>query len=302
MIQKKEKWRGNFTIPMTPFTEDNCVDEGVLRKEVQFCIERGVDGLVVPVMASEFELLSEKERQLMIRIPVEESARKVPVVAGCSAVNIPLAVDYAVYAEKVGANAVIAMPPYITCGLKPDFQMIYSYYKAISDAVSIPVWIQNSDIVPLSLDQVIKLCNEIENVKWVKEEVKPSTQRISALVKRNHPAVEGIMGGQGGKYLISEWARGSRGCITACEFCDIIQKIWDLLDDEKIEQAGKLFEQYLPALVLEELMGVAFCKEIMKRRGIFKNNKIRILQNPFDKDDMREIDRVWECIKPHLIW
>jgi dihydrodipicolinate synthase/N-acetylneuraminate lyase len=298
MVQKKEKWRGNFTIPMTPFTEDNCIDEGVLRKEIQFCIEKGVNGLVVPAVVSEFELLSEKERKLMIRIPVEESAGKVPVVAGCSAVNIPLAVDYAVYAEKVGANAVIAMPPYVSFWLKPDFQMIYSYYKAISDAVSIPVWIQNDDITTLSLDQVIKLCDEIENVKWVKEEVKPSTHMISELIKINHPAVEGIMGGQGGRYLISEWVRGSSGCIIACEFCDAIQKIWDLLDDGKMEQAEKLFEQYLPAFVLEELMGVAFCKEIMKRRGIFKNNKIRIQQNPFDKDDMREIDRVWERLGP----
>jgi dihydrodipicolinate synthase/N-acetylneuraminate lyase len=106
------------------------------------------------------------------------------------------------------------------------------------------------------------------------------------------------MGGQGGRYLISEWVRGSSGCIIACEFCDAIQKIWDLLDDGKMEQAEKLFEQYLPAFVLEELMGVAFCKEIMKRRGIFKNNKIRIQQNPFDKDDMREIDRVWERLGP----
>ena len=254
---------------------------------------------MVPVMVSEFRLLSEEERRMMIRVPVQVSDGRVPVVANCAAVNTPLAVSYAHYAEEIGADAVVAMPSYIR---RPDFDSIYAYYQAISDAVSIPVWIQNIGAMALSAEQVVRLCTEIKNVSWVKEEVQPSTHSISNLLSKNCAAVEGIMGGSAGRYMITEWARGAKGVIHACEFCDLVQKVWDLLDEGKEDQAGELYEHLLPALTLESLIGMAFAKEIMFRRGVLKNNRIRTLAHPIDKDDMREIDRVWERIQSHLIW
>jgi dihydrodipicolinate synthase/N-acetylneuraminate lyase len=292
-------WRGSFAIPMTPYDEEDRIDEDVLAAEIEFCIESGVGGLVVPVMVSEFRVLSEEERRTMIRVPVQVSAGRVPVVANCAAVNTPLAVSYARYAQEVGADAVIAMPPYV---LRPDFTTILAYYQAISDAVSIPVWIQNAGVVALSPDQIVQLCTEIENVSWVKEEVAPSTHSIGALVARNCPAIEGVMGGGGGRYMITERARGSKGVIHACQFCDVVQLIWDLLDAGEDEQAGDLYEHVLPALVLEGLMGMACAKEIMVRRGVFVNNRIRSHARPLDEEDVREIDRVWERIQPYLIW
>jgi len=139
-------------------------------------------------------------------------------------------------------------------------------------------------------------------VSWVKEEVMPSTHSIGALVSRNCPAIEGVMGGAGGRYMITERARGSRGVINACEFCDVVQRVWDLLDEGREYEAGDLFEHVLPGLVLEGLMGMAFAKEIMVRRGVLKNNRIRRHSKPLDADDMREIDRVFERIQAHLIW
>jgi 4-hydroxy-tetrahydrodipicolinate synthase len=295
----KDDWRGSFAIPMTPYDEQDRIDADVLADEVAFCVESGVGGIVVPVMVSEFFVLSEEERKLMIRVPVEVSAGRVPIVANVAAVNTPLAVRYAEYAQQVGADAVIAMPPYIG---RADFPTIRAYYQAISDAVSIPVWIQNADIAPISLDQVVTLCTEIENVKWVKEEVSPETQRIGALVGRRSPAVEGVMGGNGGRYLITEWARGAAGCILACEFADVIQRIWEMLDDGQEDEARDLFDVVLPGLVLEGIMGMAYAKEIMVRRGVFVNNRVRGQSRPLDDDDIREIDAYWARIEPHLVW
>ena len=292
-------WRGSFAIPMTPFDGADRIDKDVLAAEIEFCIESGVGGLVVPVMVSEFRLLSEEERRTMIHISVQVSSGQVPVVANCAAVNTPLAVSYARYAQEVGADAVIAMPPYM---LRPDFETIYAYYKAISDAINIPVWIQNAGVIALSPDQMAKLCTEIEHVSWVKEEVAPSTHSIGALMAKNCSAIEGVMGGSGGRYMITERARGSKGVVHACQFCDIVQRVWELLDEDKENQARDLYEYLLPALVLEGLMGMAFAKEIMVRRGVFKNNRVRSFAHPLDEDDIRDIDRVWERIQPYLIW
>jgi dihydrodipicolinate synthase/N-acetylneuraminate lyase len=292
-------WSGSFAIPMTPYDEEDRIDEDVLAAEIEFCIASGVGGLVTPVMVSEFRVLSEEERRTMVRVPVAASAGRVPVIANCAAVNIPLAVSYAQYAQKMGADAVIAMPPYT---LRPDSATIYAYYQAISDAVRIPVWIQNAGVASLSPDQIVRLCTEIEHVSWVKEEVHPSTHSIGALVSRNCAAIEGVMGGGGGRYMIAEHARGAKGVVHACQFCDVVQQVWDLLEAGREEDARDLHEHVLPGLVLEGLMGMAFAKEIMIRRGVFRNHRIRSQARPLDEDDMREIDRVWERIQPYLRW
>jgi 4-hydroxy-tetrahydrodipicolinate synthase len=294
-----KEWRGSFAIPMTPYDDKDRIDEDVLRAEIEFCITSGVGGIVVPVMVSEFRVLSEDERRTMVRVPVEVSNGRVPVVANCAAVNTPLAVSFARYAQETGADAVVAMPPYIRT---PDFPTIYGYYKAISDAVSIPVWIQNHTVAALSVAQVVQLCTELENVSWVKEEVDPETHSISRLLAQNCPAIEGVMGGAGGLYMVTEHARGSRGVVHACQFCDVVQRVWELLDEGQGQEAGDLFEKLLPGLVLERLLGMAYAKEIMIRRGVFKNNRIRASSQPFDEADWWEIDRVWERLQPYLIW
>jgi 4-hydroxy-tetrahydrodipicolinate synthase len=295
-----DSWRGIFAIPMTPFDEQDRVDEDALRAEVQFCIEAGARGLCVPVMVSEFQLLSEDERRLMIRVPVEMcKPAGVPVVANCAALSTPLAVAYARYAEEVGADAVIAMPPYM---LGTDFDSVFAYYRAIASAVNIPIWIQNANVAPLSIDQIVSICENIEGVNWVKQEVTPSTHTIGRLIERQSPAVKGVMGGAGGLYLMTERARGACGVIVACEYTDLLQRIWDLLDVGQDAEAQDLFDHLLPGIVLESLMGMSYAKEIMVRRGVLKNNRIRNQTRPLDAEDIREIDRVFARIEPFLTW
>lgn len=292
-------WRGSFAIPMTPYTDEDRIDVDVLAAEIEFCIESGVGGIPVPLMVSEFRSLSEAERKLMMRVPVEVSAGRVPIIGNVAAVNTPLAVQYAEYAEKIGVDGVMAMPPYIR---KLDFGKIYAYYKAIAEAVTMPVWIQNANVAAMSPDQLVQICEEIENVSWVKEEVPPSTKNITRLLEKNSPAVHGVMGGGGGRPLLEEYDRGSKGCIHACQYCDVLQDVWNLLDAGEKDKAYELFEHLLPSLMLEGMLGMAYAKEIMVRRGVFKNFNIRGSVKPLDAYDMLAIDRAWERIQPYLSW
>lgn len=292
----KPNWRGIFAIPMTPWTDNDTIDEDCLRAEIDFICD-SASGILVPVLVSEFQALSEDERRLMMRLPVEQAKGRIPVIVNVAAENTPLAIDYARYAREVGADGVIAMPPY---ALRPDFEVTYAYFKAISDAARMPVWIQNAGIMPLSTDQIIKLCSEIEHIKWVKEEVPPTPRSIGALCGRKSPDVHGVMGGVGGLYLPTEHARGVDGCMVACEVCDLLQQVWVLLDAGQHKAARDLFEHVQPLIVLEALLGMGFAKEIMVRRGIFKNHKMRMQVNPLNSDDLREIDRAWERVKPLL--
>ena len=281
---------------MTPWTQTDLIDEDVLRKEIDF-IADNCNGIVTPVLVSEFQVLDESERKLMMRVPFEQTAGRVPVIVNVAGVSTPQAVAFARYAAEIGADGVIAMPPYM---LKPDFETMFAYFSAISSVVQVPIWIQNAGVMPMTTDQVIKLCTEVKNVNWVKEEVPPTPRSIGALCARKDPNVHGVMGGVGGLYLPTEHERGVDGCIVACEFCDVLQWLWDALESGDPASIKKHFELIQPLIVLEGLMGMAYAKEIMIRRGIFTSNKMRMQTKSLDAHDMREIDRQWEVIKPLL--
>ena len=78
--------------------------------------------------------------------------------------------------------------------------------------------------------------------------------------------------------------------------------MWDLLDAGAKNEAYVLFEHLLPSLMLEGMLGMAYAKEIMVRRGIFKNHNVRSRTKPLDDCDMAAIARTWERIQPYLVW
>ncbi|MCL6511262.1 MAG: dihydrodipicolinate synthase family protein [Anaerolineae bacterium] len=294
----RKTWRGVFAIPLTPWTDDDALDEDVLRAEIEFIIAAGVRGIIGPILVSEFQALSEDERRTFMRILVEQTARRLPVIVNVAGVNTAQAVSYARYAREIGADGVIAMPPY---ALRFDAERIRDYLERVAAAAQMPVMIQNADIAPLSPDQVVKLCSEIAHVNWVKEEVSPRHRSIGALAAKNSPHVHGIMGGGGGQYLITEHARGACGTIIAPEICDVVQRIWDLLDAGSLNEAETWYERALPAINLEFAMGMAFAKYLMVKRGVFKNTRMRAQAHPLDADDIREIERVYARLEPYLI-
>src|SRR5712691_1758559 len=139
-VTRQPPFRGVFAIPCTPFTEAGALDEESLRREVEFCIQCGAHGLVAPVNASEFTSLSDDERRRVVEIVAETAAGRAPVVAGVSAVSAEVAAMFARHAAQAGADAVIAMPPYVR---KASPDEIAIYYSAISDAAPLPIFIQN---------------------------------------------------------------------------------------------------------------------------------------------------------------
>ncbi|MDR1970448.1 MAG: dihydrodipicolinate synthase family protein [Treponema sp.] len=288
---------GSSAIPMTPFTEGDRVDGDTLAKEIEFIVRCGSTSITTPVMVSEFENLCESERKLLIKIPCEAAAGRLAVIANVAAPCTPQAVDYAEYAQAQGADAVIAMPP---AGVSFDF--IRTYFKSISDAVTIPVMIQNHSMAGtmLSPAQIICLCEEIENVKWVKQEVAPGPVSISALHKVKTPALEGIMSGYGSQYAPLDFARGAVASIHACEWADLVQQVWDLFFAGREQEGRDLHYKILPALQLEGILGMRYAKEVMIRRGIFKNTLMRKAAPELSEDDGKEIDRIFETVSPWM--
>src|SRR2546423_9397756 len=108
--QMAERWRGIYTILLTPFQEDRSLDEDSLRREVDFVIAAGAHGIVTPVNTSEFFLLTDDERRRLAEVAIEQAGTLVPVVIGTAAPTTGTAVALTEHARSAGASAGVVEP------------------------------------------------------------------------------------------------------------------------------------------------------------------------------------------------
>jgi dihydrodipicolinate synthase/N-acetylneuraminate lyase len=99
---------------------------------------------------------------------------------------------------------------------------------------------------------------------------------------------------------LQDYANGATATIHACEYCDLIQRVWDLLENGQEEEAFKLHSAVLPGLILEGIYGWQYAKIIMQKRGIFKNYFTRNQSNMISEQSMKHIEKTWERIEKLL--
>lgn len=293
-----QPWRGIFVIVVTPFTESFEIDEESLRREIRFSIEAGAHGLVGPANASEFPTLSDDERKRWLDIVIQETGGQIPVVATTTHGHYLPAVELSRFAEQAGADGLMLMPPPI---LHPDADGCFKYYKAVNDAVNIPICVQNyagPAGTPMPNRLLARMCEELDTVDYIKEETLPEPRQISATMAVAGDACKGVFGGQGGVYLIDEWRRGACGNMPACQATDVQTAMWNLLEQGDEAGARKLYNGILPLINFERMHGVAAYKEVLYRRGIFKTRLSRAPGKFLDDMDRKELDAIMAGVEP----
>ncbi|MCL5997282.1 MAG: dihydrodipicolinate synthase family protein [Chloroflexi bacterium] len=293
-----QPWRGIFVIVVTPFTEGYELDETSLRREIRFCIEAGAHGLVGPANASEFTTLSDDERRRWIEIVVSEAGHQIPVIAATTSGHALPTIALSQYAQRAGADGIMAMPPHI---LHPDAAGCYEYYKALSNALEIPICIQNYIApigTPMGPDLLARMCRDLQHVDYIKEETLPEPRQISATITASADHCKGVFGGQGGIYLPDEHRRGAAGNMPACQATDVQVAIWQKLESGDENGARKLFNQLLPLINFERLYGLAVYKEVLFRRGVIASRVCRAPGQQLDHNDRNELDAILKDIVP----
>ncbi|HAG55278.1 MAG: dihydrodipicolinate synthase family protein [SAR202 cluster bacterium] len=294
------QFRGVYAIPVTPFNDDLSVDWDSLRKCVEFSVEAGAHGIVVPVNASEGPFLTDTERKQVLKVAIEVVDGAVPVVGGVSGTSTTQSVDLTRNAAELGADSVMAMPPNGATS-----SIMWDHFAAIAEAGQLPVWIQNNKppagpIVPT--DMMVRMLNEVEHVDYVKEESNLPGQVMTELFEKAGGAIRGVMGGMGGRYLVDEYRRGSCGTMPAGHITDAHARLWDALEaggtdadglQVVTDEARYIWERMIPSLNFEFMFGANAYKAAYWRRGIIKTPKTRIPANKLlDKFDYEELDRI----------
>src|SRR3989440_718500 len=205
----KTTFRGSFTALVTPF-KNGSVDEAALRGLVSWQIEQGSHGLVPVGTTGESPTLSHAEHKRVVEGCVEEAKGRVPVIAGAGSNSTREAIDLAEHAEKAGADAVLVVTPYYN---KPTQEGMYQHFKAINDAIGIPIIIYNippRSVIDMSVETMKRLF-ELKNIAGVKDATanmaRVSQQRAACGPEFNQLSGEDIT-------ALGFNAHGGHGCIS----------------------------------------------------------------------------------------
>src|SRR5881275_966544 len=205
----KTKFRGSFTALVTPF-KNGPLDEAAFRGLVSWQIEQGSHGLVPVGTTGESPTLSHAEHKRAVEVCIDEAGGRVPVIAGAGSNNTVEAVDLARHAEKAGADAVLVVTPYYN---KPTQEGLYQHFKAVNDAIDIPIIIYNippRSVVDMSVDTMKRLY-ELKNIAGVKDATanmaRVSQQRAACGPDFNQLSGEDIT-------ALGFNAHGGHGCIS----------------------------------------------------------------------------------------
>lgn len=161
--------KGVYTALITPFTKEGNVDEEALKRIIEFQITSGINGLVPCGTTGESPTLSHEEHDRVIKLTVEASKGRVPVIAGTGSNATSEAIRLSQHAEKSGVDAVLLVNPYYN---KPTQKGLYLHFKAIADSVTIPCVLYNikgRTGINLETETLAKLARDCSNISTVKE-------------------------------------------------------------------------------------------------------------------------------------
>jgi 4-hydroxy-tetrahydrodipicolinate synthase len=289
--------QGVFPILVTPFDEQGRIGEDSLRSLIDFNIHAGVHGLGV-ALGSEIFKLSEAERDAVTSIVVSQVRQRVPVVINTGAPGTDLAVQYSCRAEELGADALMVIPPsFMPVGPKETVE----YYKAISDAVHIPIFLQDVASAPISAGLARQIAEQCEYVRYIKVETLPITSKVADMVATAGDQLT-VFGGAGGGFFIEEMRRGSMGTMPFCSQPEAFVQVWKLVQDGDERTARMVFDQLIAPInrIASQGSGIFYHvhKELLRQRGVIASNKVRSPAPPVDELTQRELQELIHDLYP----
>ncbi len=288
--------QGVLPIVHTPFTDDDKLDVTSLHCELEWALQRDINGYCTG-MVSELLRLSEDERnQLHREIGSVDRGDRV-FVAGVGAESTSQACSYAEKATSYGCDALMVIPPVTT---KTSLANLRDYFSSIVQCVDVPVIIQDASSyigqeIPMQLN--VELLDTFGDQKIMfKPEAAPLGPKLSQLRDATGGKAR-IFEGSGGISIIDSFRRGIKGTMPGMEFLDTVIAVWSALEAGDDDRA---YNAYFPlcALVSLQLQAgldgfLAVEKYILKKRGLFTTDHRR---KPYmfelDEETRQEIDRL----------
>lgn len=233
-----QSFRGSYTVTVTPFTDDgSAVDVDAWKAFLDWQLEVGVPGIIVLGTTAEFITLGDEERTQVVETAVRHVDGRIPVLVGTMNASTSQAVRYSREAEALGADGLMILPPYY---YTPTEDEIFEYYRAICDAVSLPIMLYNNPVtsnVDMSAKLVGRLTRAFGQIRYIKE-ASLDLARVYDVIEET----DGVMNVFAGERIVESFLLGAVGYVNP--YGNYIPRasyrIWDYLVDGRIDDARRV--------------------------------------------------------------
>lgn len=265
------RYKGVFPVVPTTFNEAGELDLESQKRCVDFMIDAGSTGLCILANFSEQFVLSDAEREILTKIILEHVKGRVPVIVTTTHFSTQITVARSVQAQQWGAAMVMVMPPYHGATIRVPEGQIYEYFARLSDAINIPIMIQDAPVsgTPLSVPLLARMAQEIKQVSYFKIETAGAASKLRELIRVGGDAIEGPWDGEEAITLMPDLDAGATGAMTGGAYPDGIRKIVDAYAAGRRDEAAAHYEKWLPLINYENRQGgILTAKALMKEGGV----------------------------------
>jgi 2-keto-3-deoxy-L-arabinonate dehydratase len=271
MTNQERPYRGLFPVVPTPFDQQGELDLESQKRCIDFMIDAGSDGLAILANFSEQFLLSDEEREVLTRTILEHVKGRVPVIVTTTHFSTKVCAERSRRAQDMGAAMLMVMPPYHGATFRVAEGRIFDFYARLSDAVDIPIMIQDAPAAGTALSAAFlaRMATEIEHVAYFKIETAGAASKLRELIALGGTAIEGPWDGEEAITLLPDLEAGATGSMTGGGFPDGIRQILDAYFAGRRDDAIAAYERWLPLINIENRQcGFLAAKALMKEGGI----------------------------------
>ncbi|MET0249911.1 MAG: dihydrodipicolinate synthase family protein [Sphingobium sp.] len=274
----KRPYRGVFPVVPTIFDDRGALDLEGQRRCVDFMIDAGSHGLCILANFSEQFVLTDAERDTVMHAVLKHVAGRVPVIVTTTHFGSRVCAERSRQAQDAGAAMVMIMPPYHGATFRVPEKSIYEFYRIVSDAIDIPIMIQDAPVAgtPLSVDLLARMARELSNIRYFKIEVPMAAAKLRDLIAAGGEAIEGPWDGEEAITLMADLDAGATGAMTGGGYPDGIRQIIDPYFAGRRDAAMAAYARWLPLINWENRQcGLQAAKILMKEGGVIGSDAVR---------------------------
>jgi len=273
-----QPYKGVFPVAPTIFDADGRLDLAGQKRAIDFMIDAGSQGLCILANFSEQFVLTDEERDIVMTTVLDHVSGRVPVIVTTTHFSTLICAERSRRAQEHGASMVMVMPPYHGATFRVPEAAIYDFYRGVSNAISIPIMVQDAPVAgtPLSVPFLARMAKEIGNLSYFKIEVPQAAAKLRALIEAGGEAIQGPWDGEEAITLMADLDAGATGAMTGGGYPDGIRQIVDAYFAGDRPAAMDAYQRWLPLINFENRQcGLAACKVLMKEGGVIAHETVR---------------------------
>jgi 2-keto-3-deoxy-L-arabinonate dehydratase len=272
------RFKGVFPVAPTTFDDRGELDLVSQRRCIDFLIDAGSNGICILANYSEQFALTDDEREVLMRTILDHVAGRVPVIVTTTHFSSRICALRSKRAQDSGAAMVMVMPPYHGATLRAGEGSIFDFFRMLSDAIEIPIMIQDAPVSGTALPAAFlaRMAREIADVAYFKIEVPGAAAKLREMIRLGGDAIEGPWDGEEAITLLADLDAGATGTMPSGAYPDALRRIVDDYAAGRRDAAVAGYERWLPLINYENRQcGLAACKVLMKEGGIIASDALR---------------------------